>query len=117
MPTKINSKAITFNSGWMDVCVLTDNRITGTKVEHLRYGEETVGASRFWNAAVAGVTISRKVHVPLNPWITQDDIVILDDGNQYHIRQIQRLDYTMPVSYSLSLEKLSILKKDVRGEG
>lgn len=115
MPMIANKAMQTFNDGWMEVCEVKNNQITGTKSPApIRYGEETVGATRFWQAAVAEVNISRKVHVPLNPWIAQDDIVILDDGNQYRIRQIQRSDYTMPVSYSLSLEKLNILKKDVR---
>ena len=78
------------------------------KVGPLGYDERTVGMSRFWAASQASVKISRLIRLPRLKSVSTQDILILDDGQQYGIKQLQYPDGVTPDSMDLSLERLEV---------
>ena len=87
----------------------------GTKHKGLRFGDQTVGVTRFWSAKVASSSIDRLVAILPVPGISQKDLCIIE-GQQYTIKQIQtKLDKT-PACLFLSLEENKITYRDERSE-
>lgn len=88
---------------------------------NVRFGNRTVGISRFWQAKTAGNDVSRLIAVPyeviqiLN--IDIHDVVLFESetsNEQYQILQIQHKFDTTPPAMYLSLEKLVHPYKDRR---
>lgn len=115
MPKVQDKDFITFNSGVLDVCGVKERTIVSTKYNHLRFGDRTVGVTRFWKAKVASTNIDRLVVVPQAPGITQSDMCIIE-GRQYKIKQVQSKFDTSPPCLFLSLEENNIIYKDNRTE-
>lgn len=114
-----------FGDGLLAVCEADERTITRTKLEHIRFGNRTVGVQRFWQAKTAGNKVDKLLAVPLSvleiDMIEVNDVVILeneaemkDRAGQYQILQVQPKYDARPPALYLSLEKLVHPYKDGR---
>lgn len=127
---RIKSKQFeTFGDGLLTICTTDERTITGTKMEHIRFGNRTVGVQRFWQAKTAGNEVNKLLSIPLSvleldtvdvqdvvilenetDWLwdtmTFDDAEMKDKAGQYQILQVQQKYDTQPPALYLTLEKL-----------
>ena len=117
MPRKKSRQFEVFGDGLLEICVTKDREIIAGRTEGpVRFGNRTVGVTRFYQAKVATDSISRMVAIPAGPEVRQVDLVIIGD-TQYTISQIQdKFDAEPPCRY-LSLKESPIRYKDVRTDG
>lgn len=121
---RISSDYETFGDGLLSICETDERNITGTKMEHIRYGNKTVGVQRFWQAKTVGNKVDKLISVPLEVLqlnqILVNDIAILEtepeSPGQYQILQIQPKYDSRPPALYLSLERLIHPYKDERTE-
>lgn len=121
---RISSDYETFGDGLLSICETDERNITGTKMEHIRYGNKTVGVQRFWQAKTVGNKVDKLISVPLEVLqlnqILVNDIAILETEpgfpGQYQILQIQPKYDSRPPALYLSLERLVHPYKDERQE-
>ena len=121
---RISSDYETFGDGLLSICETDERNITGTKMEHIRYGNKTVGVQRFWQAKTVGNKVDKLISVPLEvlqlDQILVNDIAILEtepgSPGQYQILQIQPKYDSRPPALYLSLERLIHPYKDERQE-
>lgn len=120
---QIKSRFETFNDGILSICEIDERIITRNKMEHIRFGNRTVGVQRYWNAKTAGNKVDRMVSIPLSvlgiDMVETQDVVILENevaygDGQYQIMQVQLKYDAEPPSLYLSLEKLVHPFKDGR---
>lgn len=137
MPQIPSRQFETFGDGLLAVCEADERTITRTKMEHIRFGNRTVGVQRFWQAKTAGNKVDKLLAVPLSALeidlIEVNDVVILenetdwlwdplvfddtemkDRAGQYQILQVQPKYDARPPALYLSLEKLVHPYKDGR---
>lgn len=125
MPQIPSRQFETFGDGLLAVCEADERTITRTKMEHIRFGNRTVGVQRFWQAKTAGNKVNKLLAVPLSvleiDMIEVNDVVILenetemkDRAGQYQILQVQPKYDARPPALYLSLEKLVHPYKDRR---
>ena len=125
MPQIPSRQFETFGDGLLAVCEADERTITRTKMEHIRFGNRTVGVQRFWQAKTAGNKVNKLLAVPLSvleiDLIEVNDVVILenetemkDQAGQYQILQAQPKYDARPPALYLSLEKLVHPYKDGR---
>lgn len=76
-----------------------------TLLAKLPYDERVVGMARYWTAKQASATIDVLVRTHQRRDITTHDVVILRDGKQYDIVQVQYLPDTEPPMMDLSLQR------------
>ena len=128
MPQIPSRQFETFGDGMLAVCEADERTITRTKLEHIRFGNRTVGVQRFWQAKTAGNKVNKLLAVPLSvleiDMIEVNDVVILeneaeikDRAGQYQILQVQPKYDARPPALYLSLEKLVHPYKDGREDG
>ena len=128
MPQIPSRQFETFGDGLLAVCEADERTITRTKMEHVRFGNRTVGVQRFWQAKTAGNKVNKLLAVPLSvleiDMIEVSDVVILenetemkDQAGQYQILQAQPKYDARPPALYLSLEKLVHPYKDGREDG
>lgn len=121
---RVSSSYETFGDGLLSICETEDRTITGTKMEHIRYGNRTVGVQRFWQAKTAGNKVDKLVSVPMevleiSPILVQDLAILETERGtpgQYQILQIQVKQDARPPALYLSLERLVHPYKDGRTE-
>lgn len=121
---RISSDYETFGDGLLSICETEERSITGTKMEHIRYGNKTVGVQRFWQAKTVGNKVDKLISVPLEVLqlnqILVNDVAILEtepgSPGQYQILQIQPKYDSRPPALYLSLERLIHPYKDERTE-
>lgn len=116
-----------FGDGLLTICDADERTITRTKMEHIRFGNRTVGVQRFWQAKTAGDKVDRLVSVPLSVaglgLVSTNDVVIIEtekaekSSHQYAIKQVQPKYDAEPPALYLSLEKLVHPYKDERDDG
>ena len=125
MPQIPSRQFETFGDGLLADCEADERKITRTKMEHIRFGNRTVGVQRFWQAKTAGNKVNKLLAVPLSvleiDLIEVNDVVILenetemkDQAGQYQILQVQPKYDARPPALYLSLEKLVHPYKDGR---
>lgn len=137
MPQIRSKQFETFTDGLLTICEADERILTKTKLEHVRYGNRTVGVTRFWQAKTAGNKVDKLLAVPLaaadielievndviilegeTGWLwdamTFDDEELKDHAGHYQILQIQPKFDTKPPTLYLSLEKLTHPFKDRR---
>lgn len=115
MPRVQDNDFVTFNSGNLEICKAKERVLIETRHESVRFGDQTVGVVRFWEAKVASSSIDRLVAILPVPGLEQSDICIIDN-KQYKIKQIQHKLDTVPACLFLSLEENTIRYKDERQE-
>ncbi|MBU9728272.1 phage head closure protein [Diplocloster modestus] len=95
-----------FNDGVMSVYRVNEEDNIIPKLDYeIRYGEEVVSIKRHYGAKAVGEEIVKSIHVQLMSEIDTHDIVIID-GRQYEIEQIQPDKSTLPPILRISLTKL-----------
>lgn len=122
MPRNRNQITQTYNDGICRIYEVTNIAPPGeypqegikAKVK-LRYEERTVGMNRFWTAMQAHARIDLLIRTPRIRSINNFDIVVLPDGEQYEIRQIQYPKDVEPPSMDLSLTRLET-KYEIGGD-
>lgn len=138
MPQARNSQGFEmFNSGILSICEVDERKLIRTKMKGIRFGNRTVGVSRFWQAKTAGNKVDKLLSIPLEAAgadiIEIGDVVILDGetswlwdnmtfdedemqdrAGQYQILQIQPKFDARPPALYLSIEKLVHPFKDGR---
>ncbi len=115
--TKVTNEV--FSDGVLNILEVQDGVILSTLHKGIRFGNRTIGISRFFKAQVAGSKIERLVSVPFNDLITQDDLIELKEfrtGNAelFKISFYQPKFDTAPPCIYLTLERTSILYNDNR---
>ena len=127
---RISSKHFeNFGDGLLTICEADERSLTRTKLEHIRFGNRTVGVTRYWQAQTAGNQVDKLLAVPLEVLdavqIEVNDVIILenetdwlwdnmtfdesemkDRAGHYQIKQVQPKYDTKPPALYLSLEKL-----------
>lgn len=111
--TRVKNEFITFNNGVLNLCEVKNREIIKTKHKDVRFGWQTVGVNRFWQAKVASSTVDMLIAIPRVPEICRSDICLIN-GEQYKILQIQNKFDQYPPCLFLSLESIPIAYKDVR---
>lgn len=125
---RISSKHFeNFGDGLLTICEADERSLTRTKLEHIRFGNRTVGVTRYWQAQTAGNKVDKLLAVPMEVLDTEqievNDVIILENEKteeqtgHYQILQIQPKYDTKPPALYLSLEKLVHPFKDGRGSG
>lgn len=109
----MQDKFETFNSGILELCQVRENKIIRTVQAGIRFGDKTIGVNRYWQAQVSSAKVDRLVAVQIIPDIEYDQIVLIN-GVQYKLLQIQFRQDTKPSTLLLSLERLVVLRKDER---
>lgn len=109
----------TFSDGIINVLEARDGIITKTLHTGIRFGNRTIGVSRFFNAEVAGNKIEKLISVPLNDLIKRNDLIELKDFrngkiNIFKIVFMQAKFDTAPPCIYLTLERTDILYDDNR---
>jgi hypothetical protein len=105
----------TFNDGIVSIYKVDNIATPGNmpkdgltiKVSNLRYEERTVGMSRFWTAKQEQAQISQLIRTPRINSVTTHDVVILN-GQQYDIVQVQFIQDIEPPCMDLSLVRLEV---------
>lgn len=72
----------------------------------LYYDERTVGMTRFFQGKQSDVKVDRLLRCPRQKNVRTTHVVVTEDGQQYHIRQIQYPKEVEPESMDLTLEVL-----------
>ena len=118
MSPKTNPKLQRFDDGRLEVYRWHNHAPPGEYPERvlilrytLPYQERTVGMQRYWTAHESKVRISHLLRCPLPPDtdgylrpVSTEDVVMLRDGQQYTIRQIQYPEDIVPRVMDLTLE-------------
>lgn len=107
-----NKQFETFNSGIAEFCEIEEKNIIATIIKP-RFGDKTVGISRFYEAKVAGSKVERLISIPFNEVISKENIVIIA-SKQYEIDFIQTKFDTLPKTLLVTLSEMVIKKKDMR---
>lgn len=112
----------TYNDGIAKICEVTNIAAPGEMPKDglkekikLRYAERTVGMSRFWSAMQAHARIDLLIRTPQIRSVNVHDVVVLMDGEQYEIKQIQYPKDIEPPSMDLSLTRLET-KYEIGGD-
>ena len=73
----------------------------------LRYHRRTVGVKRHYEALQAAERVDLLIRVPFRPDVSTDDIAIpTEDGQQYCITLIQRIEGVIPPVIDLTLRRV-----------
>ena len=111
----------TYNDGICQICEVTNIADPGEMPKDglkekikLRFEERTVGMNRFWTAMQAHARVDMLIRTPRIRSVNNFDIVVLSDGEQYEIKQIQYPKDVEPPSMDLSLTRLET-KYEVNG--
>lgn len=101
-----------FNDGIADIYAVENTAEKGDRPKdglsvkyHLRFGYSTIGVKRNYEAMQAQVMLSELITIPVHRDISSQDIVVIN-GKQYKIEQVQHKTDTMPPISMLSLSKL-----------
>jgi hypothetical protein len=113
MPRRRDKDFVTFNDGVLDVCKVQGRKIVDTKLSGIRFGTQTVGIKRFYQAKIISSQIDEVVAVPQDLKISTMDVCIIR-GIQYKIIQVQNKYDKSPACLFLSLEKIVTLYEDIR---
>lgn len=108
-----NKKLQPLNDGFLQMCEVDDISEPGEMPEKglkviakMAYAERTVGMKRFWTALRESADVSLLVRCHLWRGCTTHNVVIMPDGEQYAIKQVQHIVDTSPPAMDLSLERL-----------
>lgn len=97
----------TYPDGIGAVYHVLEKKIISLKQDNVHFEETTVGERRFWDASVSDVRLDRAVLVPYDTNVNVDDLFVIS-GTQYEVKQKQRSDRKVPVSWLLSLSEAVI---------
>lgn len=98
-------KTQTFNDGILSLYSVTDNDGLALIQSGIRFGTRTVGSKRFFEAYEFQRKADKLVRIPQTKEPHADDVVIIE-GAQYNILQVQDIKDTMPKCWQLTLEAI-----------
>lgn len=107
---RVKSNYQTYSDGWGTSYEVTDRRIISVRQQVVHFAEATVGERRYWDAQVAGTTVSKAILVPYDSRVERGDVFTIE-GTQYNVVQKDRRD-TLPRSWLLSLEDNPVKYKE-----
>lgn len=104
----------TYNDGIVEVYSVADaakpgempRKALSLKIK-LNYEERRLGITRYYQAQQNNVSVEKIVRVPRHAEITNQDVAITEDGNQYRIDMVQTVEDVFPPSYDLTLAKVT----------
>lgn len=102
MQTRV--KFETFNDGTVECFVQDEEGEKGESIAKLRFGNQVIGAQRYYKAKATDVEISRLIRVPLLEKLEPHQIAAID-GREYNVAQVQHIFDSHPKKTVLSLEK------------
>jgi SPP1 family predicted phage head-tail adaptor len=109
------SKTQTFNDGMVKIHGTTNGAAPGDAPKDalaqspkfsLRFEVRTVGVNRYYAAMQNKIKVDMLVRCPRQRNVSTDDKAIINDGDQFHIRQVQFPPDVEPPCMDLSLEKV-----------
>lgn len=74
--------------------------------ERLLYQERSLGLSRYYAGRQNQVEIQRVIRTPYRPEVSSQDVAVTQDGQQYRIDLVQRVQDVYPPSMDLTLAKV-----------
>lgn len=108
----IQSKRQTFHDGVAEICAVKNIAAPGDRpqdglvtVLRLRFKRRTVGVKRYGEALQNGVKIAELLRCPLHEAVSTQNVVVLN-GVQYRIEQVQYPEGIVPRVMDLSLSKV-----------
>jgi len=94
----------TFNDGVLDVYEKDEQGEISLKIRGVRFANRVIGAKRLVAASQLKMDFSNLIRIPKIDSITTYDVIIMN-GFQYKIMQIQHLYETNPPTSDLSIKK------------
>lgn len=73
--------------------------------EKLLYQERVLGLSRYYSGRQNQVEIQRVIRTPYRPGVSSQDVAVTEDGRQYRIDMVQKVQDVYPTSMDLTLAK------------
>lgn len=98
-------KIQTFNDGILSLNTIAEDDTISLVQGGIRFDNRTVGAKRFFEAYEFQRRADKVVRVPPTAEPLSNDIVIIE-GTQYNILQVQKIKDTMPECWQLTLEEI-----------
>ena len=80
MQVKNSNGYETFDSGLLSICDADERALISTKVEKIRFGDRTIGVTRFWQAKTAGNKVDRLLSIPLD--VANTNLIEVNDVEQ-----------------------------------
>lgn len=112
-----------YNSGIVKIYSVADAALPGyapqpklTEKVSLRYEEMRLGINRYYAAKQNNIEIDRVIRCPRWGKVTNQDVAITEDGEQYAIEQVQTVDNVYPASVDLTLRKI-VQQYEVAADG
>ncbi len=103
--SKYTPETVTFNDGIFDIYACDKY---GKKSELIssghRFGINTIGSTRYYAAAAAQVKISDLIRIPAGVQVEEDNIIVIN-GKDYSIKQIQVITDGTPPYKLITLNK------------
>ena len=113
LPFRPDDRQITqsYRDGVVKIYTITDAAQPGyqptpTLVETLFYAERRVGLQRYYSGKQAQVQVERVIRTQLRPGVSPQCIAVTEDGTQYGIELVQRLQDVYPPSMDLTLVRI-----------
>lgn len=103
--SKYTPETITFNDGVFDIYACDKY---GKKSEFIssghRFGKNTLGSTRYFAAAAAQIKVTDLIRVPTGVKVEEDNIIVIN-GEEYSIKQIQMISDGTPPYKLITLNK------------
>lgn len=71
-----------------------------------RYEEQRLGIQRYYSGQQNQVEIERVIRIPKAGTVSSQDVAITEDGHQYRIDMVQKVDGIWPPSLDLTLARI-----------
>ena len=71
-----------------------------------RYEEQRLGIQRYYSGRQNQVEIERVIRIPKAGTVSTQDVAITEDGHQYRIDMVQKVDGVWPPSLDLTLARI-----------
>lgn len=103
-----------YNDGMVTIYAVEDSAAVGYQPKIklvvpakavLRYDEQRVGVTRYYNARQNQIQVERVLRVPRAGGVTNQDVAMTEDGRYYRIDQVQSVPDVWPASLDLTLAK------------
>lgn len=98
-------KIQTFNHGLCGIYRIGGDEKISPVLEGIRFEDQTVGSKRFFKARDFQQTASRMIRIPLIPKPKANDVIVIE-GTQYNMIQVQSIYDTYPKCWQITLEEI-----------
>ena len=115
MQPKTRRKVELFNDGILSVWETKDHALVNEKIHNLRYGNKKTGVMRQYLDQIAGDKTDKLIIVPPNPFIQENDIIIIDTV-QYKITKKEPEVLNQTEVTKLTLEESKVKYTEEKNE-